>query len=220
MRGLFVTGTGTGIGKTIASAALLHRYRGEVGIRYWKPVQTGVESDDDTEEVRRLSAATPREIFARGIRLERPLSPHLSARLTGVRIDLTAVAGLTEGEPNTDSWVVEGAGGLLVPLNESQLIPDLIRLLGLPALIAAASGLGTINHTLLTIEALRARAIPVAGVLMIGDANAENRAAIERYGKVVVVGEMPRFDLLTADALGAWSRESLDPAGHLLQFLR
>lgn len=220
MRGLFVTGTGTGIGKTVASAALLHRFRAEVRLRYWKPVQTGIESGDDTEEVRRLAAAAPREIFTQGIRLERPLSPHLSARLAGRRIDPGAVAGLIGGEPEADRWIVEGAGGLLVPLNENHLISDLIRLLGLPVLIAAASGLGTINHTLLTAEALRGREIPVAGVLMIGDPNAENRAAIEHYGSVPVIGEMPRFGSLTTEALAAWSKSELDPDGYLLQFLR
>lgn len=220
MRGLFVTGTGTGIGKTVAAAALLHRFREDARLRYWKPVQTGTEADDDTCEVRRLASASPGEMFDRGIRLKHPLSPHLAARLAGTRIDLDAIASLAAGEPATDRWIVESAGGLLVPLNETDLMADLIRRLKLPALIAVASGLGTINHTLLTIEAVRARSIPVAGVLMIGDKNPGNRAAIEHYGSVRVIGEMPRFESLTADSLATWSKAELDPGSHLLEFLR
>jgi malonyl-CoA O-methyltransferase len=92
-----------------------------------------------------------------------------------------------------------------VPVNESQTMIDLMVLLGLPVIVAARTTLGTINHTLLTIEALRARALRVAGVVMIGDGNADNRAAIEHYGNVAVVGEMPRFDPLTRESLRAWA---------------
>ena len=95
--------------------------------------------------------------------------------------------------------IVEGAGGVLVPVNDSQTMADLMVMLGLPVIVAARSTLGTINHTLLTIEALRGRELRVAGVVMIGDSNADNRAAIEHYGNVAVVAEMPRFDPLTPE---------------------
>ena len=87
--------------------------------------------------------------------------------------------------------IVEGAGGMLVPINDTQTMADLMVLLGLPVMVATRTTLGTINHTLLTIEALRARSLKIAGVVMIGEANPDNRAAIEHYGRVPVLGEMP-----------------------------
>lgn len=191
MRGVFVTGTDTGVGKTVLSAALMLRYP---DARYWKPIQTG--NDDDTAEVRRLSGG---RVVDTGIRLPDPVSPHLAAKLAGVTIDLKKL------EPPSGPCIVEGAGGVLVPVNDGQTIADLIVLLGLPVLVATRTTLGTINHTLLTLEALRARSIPIRGVVMIGESNTENRAAIERYGSVQVVTQMPRFNPLTSGMLQAWA---------------
>ena len=207
LRGLFVTGTDTGVGKTVASAALLLRYQ---GTRYWKPIQTGIEQDDDTAEVVRLTGC---EVLAQGVRLRHPVSPHLAAKWSGESIDARKVAGVAEG----DRWVVEGAGGVLVPINGSVLMADLIGMLGLPALVVARSGLGTINHTLLTLEALRARSIPIAGVVMSGERNADNREAIEEYGGIRVVAEIPRFGSLSE--LPRWAAAELDPDGALTEFL-
>jgi dethiobiotin synthase len=218
IRGLFITGTDTGVGKTVAAAALLHRYRGAAPLRYWKPIQTGTEQDNDTEEVRRLGACAAHEILDEGVRLRRPLSPHLAAQCAGQTIDLRALLALLPATENT-RWIVEGAGGLLVPLNDSETMADWIALLGLSVLVAARTSLGTINHTLLTLEALRARSLKIAGVLMIGDKNADNRAAIERYGNTCVVGEMPRLDPLARETLAEWSAAHLDTAGHLREFL-
>jgi dethiobiotin synthase len=216
-RGLFITGTDTGVGKTVAAAAVLHRYRGAAPLRYWKPIQTGIEQDDDTEEVRRLGACADHEIFDEGVRLPRPLSPHLAARCAGQTIDLRALLALLPAAEDT-RWIVEGAGGLLVPLNDSEDIADWISLLGLPVMVVARTSLGTINHTLLTLEALRVRSLRIAGVLMVGDRNADNRAAIERYGKTCVIGEMPRIDPLSRETLAEWSAVHLDPSGRLLEF--
>jgi len=218
IRGLFITGTSTGVGKTVAAAALLHRYRGTAPLRYWKPVQTGIEQDDDTEEVRRLGASADHEIFSEGVRLARPLSPHLAARYAKHTIDLRALHALLPVVDDT-RWIVEGAGGLLVPLNDSETMADWITLLGLPVLVVARTSLGTINHTLLTLEALRARSLSIAGVLMIGDKNADNRAAIEHYGSTCVIGEMPRLDPLSVETLAPWSAAHFDPAGRLREFL-
>ena len=109
---------------------------------------------------------------------------------------------------------------LLVPVNETETMAVTITLLGLPVLIVARSGLGTINHTLLTLEALRARLLPVAGVVMVGELNPDNREAIEKYGDVRVIGEMPVLSPLDCAALAAWSTAHLDPGGLLLEFLR
>ena len=199
--GLFVTGTDTGVGKTLVSAALLHRFRTTPGLRYWKPVQTGIEADDDTAEVLRLSSLADDRALHDGVRLPRPLSPHLSASLAGASI---SVAGLIETASRQDSsvrWIMEGAGGVLVPLNERELMIDFMTVLGLPVVVAARSGLGTINHTLLTLEALRARALPVAGVVLVGPTNVDNRVAIETHGRTAVIGELNWLDPLTPAAL-------------------
>jgi dethiobiotin synthetase len=115
---------------------------------------------------------------------------------------------------------VEGAGGVLVPINGRDLMVGRMRALGLPVLVAARSGLGTINHTLLTLEALRSRGHSVAGVMMIGERNESNRAAIEHYGRVAVVGEMPEFPRLDAATLGRWSTAQLDAQNLLLECFR
>ena len=204
MKGLFVTGTDTGVGKTVAAAALMHRYRGNGPLRYWKPIQTGIEIDDDTATVRRLGACSAEEIFDQGVRLPKPVSPHLAAQWAGQRIDLVELRGLV-GDHDDTTWIVEGAGGLLVPVNETQTMADWIVYLALPVLVVARSGLGTINHTLLTLEALQARSLRVAGVMMMGEPNADNRAAIEKYGHVRVVAEMPFLTPLNPGLLAAWS---------------
>jgi dethiobiotin synthase len=216
---LVVTGTDTGVGKTVASAALMHRLRFGGPIRYWKPIQTGIETDDDTATVERLGGCTADEVWRPGVRLERPVSPHLAARLAGTRIDVAAVARLLPDDRSA-RWIVEGAGGVLVPVNESALMTDLIARLALPVIVVSRSTLGTINHTLLTIEALRRRSLEVAAVIMAGPVNTENRLAIEHYGHVHVIGEMPPFDPLTTDILGAWARTALDPRETLQEIAR
>jgi dethiobiotin synthase len=194
----------------VLSAALLHRFRTVPSLRYWKPVQTGIEADDDTATVATLSGASTDRLFASGIRLPRPLSPHLAAALAGRSIAIADVTRLIASEPAEFRWIVEGAGGALVPLNDRELMVDLMFMLGLPAVIAARSGLGTINHTLMTIEALRARAVPIAGVVMIGPRNDDNRVAIESYGHVAVVGELPALDPLTVESFKP-AADALDP---------
>lgn len=219
LRGLFITGTDTGVGKTVTAAALMHRYRAAAPLRYWKPIQTGIEEDDDTAVVRDLGGCAEQEIFDQGVRLPRPVSPHLAARLHGSAIDVESMIQLVAGEPPQTRWIVEGAGGVLVPLNGNEKMIDLMARLGLPAVVVARSSLGTINHTLLTLEALRSRALVVAGVVMVGEPNPENRAAIEEFGNVTVLAEMPRFGVLTSDALGLWSREHFDRERRLAEFL-
>jgi dethiobiotin synthetase len=204
----------------VVSAAIVQRYR-ELGVRYWKPIQTGIEQDDDTADLIRLSACDGDQVLNAGIRLPRPVSPHLAAKLNGSSIDIESLVAIAEGQ--SGPWIVEGAGGVLVPLNEQNLLVDLIRRLELPALIVARSGLGTINHSLLTLEALNRRAVPVAGVVMVGppdDLSRENRRAIERHGNVPVVGELPTLDPLTPEALGQWAEAFFDREGRLMEWLR
>src|SRR5262249_15570881 len=121
---------------------------------------------------------------------------------------------------STHALVVEGAGGVLVPLNDRDFMIDLMARLALPVLIVARSTLGTINHTLLTLEALRRRSLAIAGVVMVGPPNADNRQAIEQYGGVHVVGEMPLFDSLTRERLGHWAVNEFDRDRRLLECFR
>ena len=201
LNGLFVTGTDTGVGKTLVSAALLHRYRHVPELRYWKPVQTGIEQDDDTAEVLRLSGLPPDRALHEGVRLPRPLSPHLSASLAGTSISTASLMNIAWQQPASSHWIVEGAGGVLVPLNERELMIDLMAVLGLPIVVAARSTLGTINHTLLTLEALRSHALPIAGVVLVGPPNVDNKLAIEAHGHVAVIGALTHLDPLTPASL-------------------
>jgi len=170
--GVFVTGTDTGIGKTTYCRALLQR---DPGATYWKPVQTGWPEEDDTVAVG-AARVLP------GIRLRDPVSPHLAAQREDRRLTLESILAPLRGF--SGRLVVEGAGGLLVPLAPDLLQSDLARALALPVVVVARDRLGTINHTLLTLEALRRRGLRVLRVALLG--GARNREAIETYGKVEV----------------------------------
>ncbi len=209
MYGIFVTGTDTNVGKTVVSAALVCDLRGKENVCYWKPIQTGIETDDDTRTVRKLTDCTDEEIFDRGLRFEKPLSPHLSARLANVEITIEKTLDFLPKEKEEKFWIVEGAGGALVPLNENDLMIDLIKALDLTVVIVAHSSLGTINHTLLTVEALRNRGLKILGVIMNGEPNEENRKAIEHFGRVKVLAQMPKFEILTSKNLQAWTKRNL-----------
>jgi dethiobiotin synthase len=218
VRGLFVTGTDTSVGKTVVSAALMHRFGREALLRYWKPIQTGIEQDDDTAEVVRLGECQREDVIDAGVRLQRPLSPHLAARLGGITIELQPLVDVAERSRH--ALIVEGAGGALVPVNDRDFMTDLMSRLALPVLIVSRSTLGTINHTLLTIEALRRRSLSIAGVVMVGPPNAENREAIEQRGGAQVIAEMPLFQPLTPSGLCAWAMTELDCDGQLLEFIQ
>lgn len=194
-RRLFITGTDTGIGKTVVAAMLTLGLRA----RYWKPVQSGLDEETDTQFVKRVTGLPDTYFANERFRLTAALSPHASAAMDGIEIhlsDFTLPPATAEGR-----LVVEGAGGLMVPLNSTQLMIDLIDYLGLPAVLVARTSLGTINHTLLSIEQLRQRSIPIAGVIMNGPENALNREAIEHYGKIPVIGMVKPLDAINSNTL-------------------
>lgn len=190
-----VTGTGTDIGKTVFSAALTRALDG----CYWKPVQSGLDGGTDAQRVARLTGLSPDRILAEVWRLETPASPHHAADLDGVRIDAGALNPPSCARP----LVIEGAGGALVPLNHDVLFADVFARWGLPVVVCASTALGTINHSLLTLEALRARGVPVLGVAFIGPANDSSEAAIVRFGEVRRLGRLAWLDPLTPDTLSA-----------------
>jgi malonyl-CoA O-methyltransferase len=187
-------------------------------MRYWKPIQTGIEKDDDTATVRELGSCRADELFDQGYRIPRPLSPHLAAGLSQIRIRISDIEAWIAGEPGGSHWVIEGAGGVLVPINDWEMMIDVMVHLALPVLLVTRSTLGTINHTLLALDAIRARGLRVASVLMVGERNPGNRDAIERFGRVHVAGEMPLFETLTAKSVGDWARSELDPANHMAEW--
>jgi dethiobiotin synthase len=195
MTGYFVTGTDTNVGKTVLSALLV----AALDAVYWKPVQTGASEGTDRESVSLWSEAKADQLPLERYRFYMPVSPHLASREEGVRIDLDAfeLPAARAGR----KWIIEGAGGVMAPLNERDLMRDLMQRIGFPVIIAARTALGTINHTLLTLAALREARIPICGVALIGDENIENRNAIEHYGNVRVIGHIPMLKRINRAAL-------------------
>jgi len=189
---IFVSGTDTEIGKTVVSAMLVKG----LNATYWKPIQSGLEEETDTEFVRRVTELGPEHFVEERYRLTRPLSPHASAAIDGVSISLD---DFELPDYNTGHLVVEGAGGLLVPINDRYMIIDLIQHLDLPVLLVVRSELGTLNHTFLSLEALRNRNITITGVIMNGPKNESNYKAIRKYGNIPILAEIQTVDLTPAD---------------------
>ena len=197
-RGVFVTGTDTGVGKTVVSAGLVRGWRAE----YWKPCQTGLDEEPgDSETVQRLSGCGSDRLHPPALELGAALSPEDAAAAAAIVFDAGPLALPPPLSPDDPPLVVEGAGGVLVPLDAGTLTTALIERLGLPVVLVARSRLGTINHTLLSLEALRARGIAVVGVVLNGPPSLGNRSAIERHGRVRVLAELPVIDRLDAVAL-------------------
>ena len=198
MQGFFVTGTDTDVGKTVVAAWLLaHLDAAGHGPSYWKPVQAGTEPETDSAAAERFSGLSGARILPEAYVLPEPMAPHEAARRVGIALDMAKIAPPAGHGP----LVVEGAGGMLVPLTEDRYVIDIAEALDLPVILAARSTLGTINHTLLSLEALRRRKVTIAGVVMNGPPTPHNREAIERYGKAEIVAEIPRLDAVTRDTL-------------------
>jgi len=183
---IVVTGTDTDVGKTVFAAGLA----GLLGARYWKPVQAGEPRDSAT--VRTLSGA---RVAPGAYILSLPASPHQAAAPHPLTLDPPPLA--PPGRPP----VIEGAGGPMVPLTRQTLFIDVFARWKLPVVLCARTALGTINHTLLSLEAIRARAIPLLGVAFIGAENAESEAIIAEKGAVKRLGRLPILSPLTRDSL-------------------
>jgi dethiobiotin synthetase len=196
MSGQFViTGTNTDIGKTVFAAALTSA----LGASYWKPVQAGLAEGTDSETVARIGGVDPARILPERFRLKIPASPHFSAAQEGITIGLDDL-----GIPQIDGpLIIEGAGGALVPINPQLLFADLFAHWALPVIIVASTSLGTINHSLLTIEALRSRGVAIHGIAFIGAENADSEQTICRIGAVPHLGRLPMVDNLTPKSLRA-----------------
>lgn len=189
---IVVTGTGTDVGKTVFAAGLT----GVLGAHYWKPIQAGLEGGSDTERVATLTGLSPAALVPEAYRLRIPCSPHRAAELDGVDIDL---AKLTP--PDIDPLVIEGAGGVLVPVTRQAVFADLFARWQLPVVLVARTALGTINHSLLSIEALRSRGVPILGVAFVGDAVEDSEATVAALGGVKRLGRLPWLTTLDRDTL-------------------
>lgn len=190
MSALIITGTDTGIGKTVFAAGLT----AAIGASYWKPVQSGLEDATDSEIVETLSGA---DVLSEAYRLNMPASPHLSAEDMGVEIDLSRL----ELPRVSGTLVVEGAGGIMVPLSRKHFFLDLFKQWQAPIILVARTSLGTINHTTLSLMALRGAGCTVAGVAFVGDAEPDVEQTISQMCDVRHLGRLPHIDNLSRETL-------------------
>ena len=199
MPGFFITGTDTDVGKTLVSAWLLTQLEGT----YWKPIQAGTLPTTDSATVQRLAELPVSRVLPEAYLLPEPMAPHEAARRANIAMDMEKL----RLPPHDGLVVVEGAGGLMVPIADGAYMIDLADSLDLPIILVARSTLGTINHTLLSLEAIRRRGLPLAGVVISGPESPHNRAAIERFGQVEVIAEIPFLETVSRDTLKAVAPE-------------
>jgi len=191
---LVVAGIGTDVGKTVVSAVLCRQLNAD----YWKPVASGTEDGPvDHQIIPGLLHGTTVKIHPCAYVFSKSLSPHIAAKMDGAEVELDAIK-----VPQTDrTLVVELAGGVAVPLNDSSTNLDLLSSWRYPVVVVSRHYLGSINHTLLTLEALRARDIPVAGIIFNGEELPDTERIIQRLGRVAVWGRIPMLRQVTAESL-------------------
>ncbi|MDB5240151.1 MAG: dethiobiotin synthase [Spirosoma sp.] len=194
-----VAGIGTEIGKTVVSAVLAEALNAD----YWKPVQSGDLANSDTETVRRLVSNPGTHFHPEAYRLTQPLSPHAAAELDGIQIDLARIR-----IPETDNaLVIELAGGLMVPLNDRDLTIDWVAQSGLPVVLVSRNYLGSINHTLLSVEACRSRSIPLAGIIFNGASVPATENFILNYTALRCLGRIGPEKTITKEVIKQYASE-------------
>ena len=194
---IFVTGIGTEVGKTVISAILTEALQAD----YWKPVQAGNLEFTDTDQVRELVSNGKSIFHPEAYRLKLPASPHYAAEQEGINISLDDIS-----MPQTDNHlIVEGAGGLLVPLSQSDLIIDLITRFAIPVVLVSRHYLGSINHTLLSIEVLKSRGIEVLGIIFNGAENKGTEQAILKFGGLKSLGRISQEDVISSSIISGYA---------------
>ncbi len=178
----YLSGTDTDVGKTVTAAVLC----AALDIAYWKPVQAGLDTETDSARVARLAGV---KVYPERYRLKRPASPHRAAEDEEICIQPTDFT-----MPEADQLLVEGAGGLMVPFGPQFWQTDLIQHLDLPVILVSRSTLGTLNHTFLTLEAIRARRLPLHGMILVGPEHHENRTDLQEMGDCPVLAQLPLVD--------------------------
>ena len=200
---IFITGIGTDVGKTIASAIVVEALEAD----YWKPIQAGDIDFSDTHKVKSQILNPKSQFHPNAYALNTPASPHLAASLDGITIDIKKII-----EPKTDNHlVIEGAGGVLVPLNDTECVVDLIKK-DYKVIVVSRHYLGSINHTLLTIEALQNRQLKVVGIIFSGDENKATEEIILKKTNVKMIGRIDNEPYFDANVIGYYAdkfRENL-----------
>jgi dethiobiotin synthetase len=186
---LFITGIGTGIGKTLIAAIVVEKLKAD----YWKPIQSGDLDNSDTMKVQTLVSNTKTIFHGEAYRLTQPYSPHKSAKLDGIVINERSILAPKTG----NQLIIEGAGGLMVPLNDQFLMIDLIEQLDAEVILVSQNYLGSINHTLLSTEALKQRGIPIKGIIFNGEANTSSEEYILNYTGIPLLGSIPHLPEIT-----------------------
>jgi dethiobiotin synthetase len=188
-----ISGTDTDVGKTVFAAALA----GALGASYWKPIQCGLEDGGDVSRVKALSGLPDDRFLPEIYRFALAASPHRAAEVEGLEIDVARLI-----PPSVDGpLVIEGAGGLMVPVTRRMLLIDVLATWSIPVILCARTALGTINHSLLSLAALHGRSIPVHGIVFIGDENSDTERTITEMGEVRRLGRLPFVDPLDAKSL-------------------
>ena len=193
MRRLFVTGIGTNVGKTVISAILTQKLQAD----YWKPIQAGDLNNTDSMKVSQWVDNTISTIHPEAYRLTQPMSPHAAAERDGININLNDIISAE----TTRNLIIEGAGGLMVPLNKNDLVVDMISHFQAEAVLVSRHYLGSINHTILSIEALRSRNIPITGIIFNGDDNRDTESIIKSVCAVPILGRIPDIDNLNQHSI-------------------
>jgi len=191
MKKIFVAGISTNVGKTVISAILTEYLQAD----YWKPIQTGSTEGRDLQTVKDLVSNDKSRFFEENYLFSQPYSPHYAAILDKKSVDIQQIS-----PPKTDNnLLIEGAGGLFVPLNGQELLIDLIPKIADEVILVCNEYLGSINHTLLSIEALQSRKIPIKGLIFNGDFFADNQQFILNYSQVFNLGHIPRLEILNKE---------------------
>ena len=201
MKKLFITGIGTDIGKTIVSSIIVEALKAG----YWKPIQSGDLSFTDTMKVQSLITNSTSVFHQESYKFVNPLSPHAAAALEDTRIDLERI----KTPETTNNLIIEGAGGLLVPLNDKHFIIDLITHLDAEVILVSRNYLGSINHTLLTYEALKQRNIKIKGLIFNGNENLATENSIINYTKLPVLLSVNQETILTKEIVAAYAKSFL-----------
>ena len=198
---LFITGIGTDVGKTVASSIIVEALEDD----YWKPIQAGDLDSSDTHKVKSRISNKKSQFHSNAYALNTPASPHYAASIDGVVIDLKNIK-----EPKTDNHlVIEGAGGILVPLNDSDCVVDLIQK-DYKVIVVSRHYLGSINHTLLTVEGLQSRKISIAGIIFSGDENKATEEIILNKTGIKCIGRIDNEPYFDANVIGYYADKFRD----------
>jgi dethiobiotin synthetase len=203
----FITGIGTDVGKTVIAAILTEALEAD----YWKPIQAGDLNNSDTIKVQKLISNSKTVFHQESYQLTQPMSPHAAAEIDNIVIDFDKIV-----TPQTNNnLIIEGAGGLMVPLNDNQLIIDLIKKLNVETILVSQNYLGSINHTLLSIDVLKAKGIKIAGIIFNGTTNIETERYILNYSKLKCLGRIKQHSAINKEVVLSYKNEFQDLITHL-----